>query len=154
MVEEVDPHRHPTGSRHGALADENVRSLHGAQSVDRLRALHGDRENQGYHGTDFAGPDLARVAVLPRLSLQVALTILHQGMAIVSTNIRPKTFATFGKTPEVASMEVPASLLILDRLHPLRLHMMIPGTGTTVGMMTPGAPVTMTGVLVTHVTFR
>ena len=103
---------------------------------------------------DFEGQGPARVAVLLRLSLEVALTNLHPGVAIVSINIRPKTFATFGKTPEVASMEMLAKLLILDRLHPQRLHMMILGTGTAVGMMTPGAPVTMTGVPVTYVTLQ
>ena len=119
-VEEVDLHRHRTERLHEALADVSVRSLQGERSVDRFQVLHGDLGNQVFHVTDFEGQGPARVAVLLRLSLQVALTNLHPGMAIVSINTRPKTFATFGKTPEVASTAVPANLLTLDRLHPQR----------------------------------
>ena len=153
-VEEVDLHRHRIGSLHEALADVSVRSLHGVRSVNRLHVLHGEFGNQVFHVTDFEGQGPARVAVLLRLSLQVALTSLHPEAAIVSINTRPKTFATFGRTPEIATMVVLASLLILDRLYPLRLHVMMPGTGTTVGMTTLGAPVMMTGVPVTFVTLQ
>ena len=51
-------------------------------------------------------------------------------------------------------MAMPTNLLMLDQLHPQRSHMMILGTGTVVGMMIPGAPVMMTGVLVTYGTLQ
>ena len=54
----------------------------------------------------------------------------------------------------VASMAMPAHLPTLDRLRPQRLHRMMLGTGTAVGMTIPGAPVTMTGVLVTYGTLQ
>ena len=117
-MEEVDLLRHRTGSLHEALVDVSVRSLHEVRSVDRFHVLRGESGNRVFHGTDFEGQGPERVAVLLRLSLQVALTKLHPGMAIVLINTRPKTFATFGKTPEVASMAMLANLLTLDRLHP------------------------------------
>ena len=75
-------------------------------------------------------------------------------MAIAWTNTRQKTFATFGKIPEVASTATPASLHMLDPLPLPRLPMMTLGMAMAVGMMSHGALVMMSGALVTYGTLQ
>jgi hypothetical protein len=74
-------------------------------------------------------------------------------MAIDWISTRQKTFATFGKIPEVVSTAMLASSRMLNLpLLPGPTHMML-GT-MTVGMKIHGIPVMMTGDLVTYGTLQ
>ena len=128
--------------------------LHGVRSVDRYHELRGDLESPAFHGTDFEGLDPERAAVHLRLSLQVVLTNLHPEVAIVWISTRRKTYATFGRIPEVASMSMPANLHMPDPLPLPGSLMMMPGMEMVVGMMIHGALVMMTGALVTYGTLQ
>ena len=149
----VDPHHHRTGSLREVPVAVNALFHHGVQSVDRSHVLRVVRGSQASHGTDFEEQDRGRGVAHLRLSLQVVLTNSHPGTAIAWTSTRQRTFATFGRIPEVASMAMPANFRMPDLPLLPGPPLMMLGT-MTVGMKTHGIPVMMTGVLVTYGTLQ
>ena len=144
---------HRTGSLREVPVAVSVHSLRGVQGVDRYHVHREVRGSQAFHGTDFEEQDPERGAARLRLSLQVVLTNSHPEMAIDWISTRQKTFATFGKIPEVVSTAMLANSRMLNLpLLPGPTHMML-GT-MTVGMKIHGIPVMMTGDLVTYGTLQ